>query len=102
MFLCPNYFPEFGEISGQVIALLSYGLHDKGILILLISLFRICLFCIYLLSREYRYTHLQCLHGALQLVNHRMHEVASHLIHLLLQEHHLDEISYAQEKHDGN
>ena len=92
MFLCPDYFPEFGEIGGQVIALLSNRLHDKGILILLICL----------LSREYGYTHLQRLHGALQLVNHRMHEVASHLIHLLLQEHHLDEISYAQEKHDGN
>ena len=92
MFLCPDYFPEFGEIGSQVIALLSYGLHDKGILILLICL----------LSREYGYTHLQRLHGALQLVNHRMHEVASHLIHLLLQEHHLNEISYAQEKQDGN
>ena len=31
-----------------------------------------------------------------------MHEVASHLIHLLLQEHHLDEVSYTQEKQDGN
>ena len=92
MFLCPDYFTKFGEIGGQVIALLSNRLHDESILILLICL----------LSREYRYTHLQCLHGALQLVNHRMHKVASHLIHLLLQEHHLDEISYAQEKHDGN
>ena len=92
MFLCPDYFPEFGEIGGQVIAFLSNRLHDESILILLICL----------LSREYRYTHLQRLHGAFQLVNHRMHKVASHLIHLLLQEHHLDEISYAQEKHDGN
>ena len=92
MFLCPDYFTKFGEIGGQVIALLSNRLHDESILILLICL----------LSREYRYTHLQCLHGALQLVNHRMYKVASHLIHLLLQEHHLDEISYAQEKHDGN
>lgn len=44
MFLCPDYFPEFGEIGGQVIAFLSNRLHDKGILILficLIFLFRI-------------------------------------------------------------
>ena len=62
MFLCPDYFPEFGEIGGQVIAFLSNRLHDESILILLICL----------LSREYRYTHLQRLHGAFQLVNHRI------------------------------
>ena len=39
MFLCPDYFPEFGEIGGQVIALLSYSLHNESILILLICLF---------------------------------------------------------------
>lgn|GEM_PF-5374299 len=38
MFLCPDYFPEFGEIGGQVIAFLSNRLHDESILILLICL----------------------------------------------------------------
>ncbi len=65
MLLGSYHLAKFVEISGQIVTFLPYGLSNHIII-------------------QYRHTHLQGLHRSLQLMNHRMHKVASHLIHLLL------------------